>query len=250
MQVRWGDELAAQVREHEQFCAVTASELHGIAVEVGHVPRDEAHASEASVRDTVAATCHTDETVSVNPSPVGFGMQMLMSEAARREGSAHVEVPREGPDASEASSRETVAATCHTEQTVSVNPSPLGFGMQMLLSEAARLDDSPHVKDETSGRTLQDECSAQDLAELATLHDDSNTAGAHSRSEQKPQGTEHHRSAQWLSVFNIRMEEGVKPRYEADALLAAAEDLAKKMRPFVTMPDMKCTNACVPDSRD
>ena len=105
------------------------------------------------------------------------------------------------------------------------------------MSAAACLDDSPYVKE-------------QGDSNAATVHDGSHTASAHSMSKQKLQGTEHHRSAQWLSVFNIRMQEGAKPRYEADALLAAAEDLAKKMRPFVTMPDMKCTNACVPDSRD
>ena len=81
---------------------------------------------------------------------------------------------------------------------------PFVFGIQVLMSEAVRLQNSAPVKGDSSGSELKDGSSARGLVKPATSHDDSKIAEAQSRPKPEPMSIERNRSAQWLWSLSMK----------------------------------------------
>ena len=127
--------------------------------------------------------------------------------------------------------------------------SPRVLGLQTPVSEQACDQVMANPQGEDTRNTSEAWAHAQKSMDSEALLCESHASGAPCVSGPRPQVRDHTRRAQWLAVFNIRTRDGVEPRYEADALLAAAEALSKRMRSCVTMPDISHTNATVHGSQ-
>ena len=147
------------------------------------------------------------------------------------------------------SCRDTVSADSHVAAPSSLHTLPAGFNMQMPVSAAAYQQQSARAQGQTFGGMVNCCFGTSQLADLATLNQDTNASETHNRTKQKAVGIERTRSSEWACVFNIRKRDSLAPCYEADALLSVAEQLAKKLRPHVIMPALTSTDACVHKGR-